>query len=56
MAEDLAMGRIIAVEARKQYFDLLKRNMDVNRISCVTPLHCAIWNEITTMDLESDFA
>lgn len=56
MAENLSSGRIVAVEASKPCFDLLERNLTVNGASCVTPIHRAVWNEITTMELESDFA
>jgi FkbM family methyltransferase len=56
MSEDLNSGRIIAIEASKPCFDLLQRNLSANHVPHVTPIHRAIWNEVTTMELESDFA
>lgn len=56
VAEDLLGGRIIAVEASKPCFDLLQRNLTTNAIACSTAIHRAVWNELTEMELESDFA
>ncbi len=57
VAEELSSGgRIIAVEASQSCYDLLRRNLTANQASCVTPIHRAVWNTVTTMELESDFA
>lgn len=56
VSEDLSDGHIIAVEASKPCFDLLERNLSANNISHATPIHRAVWNELTEMELESDFA
>lgn len=56
MTNDMPNGRIIAVEASKPCFDLLQKNLVSCRASIVTPLHRAVWNSLTTMELESDVA
>lgn len=56
VAPDLTAGRIYAVEANATCFALLKRNMEFNGVSNVTPIHRAMWNEETELELETDFA
>ncbi|MEQ8667349.1 MAG: FkbM family methyltransferase [Rhodospirillales bacterium] len=56
LAESVTRGRIIAVEASRECFEFLQRNLDASGASVVTPIHRAVWNTITTMELESDFA
>lgn len=56
IAPDLTDGRIVAVEASAVCFKLLSRNMTENNFDNVMPLHRAIWNIETEIDLESSYA
>ena len=56
LAGDVAQGHIYAIEADKDCFTLLERNIAENDAGNVTALHRAIWNEETELELESDFA
>jgi len=48
--------RIVAVEASAACYPYLERNLKVNNITNVTPLHRAVWNEIGELELESGYA
>ncbi len=56
LSEDIAQGHVYAVEADKDCFALLQRNLVENDVANVTAIHRAIWNEETELELESDFA
>jgi len=56
LSPDLPGGHIYAVEASAKCFALLERNLEFNGIANATPVHRAVWNEETMLDLESDFA
>ena len=56
LAPELTHGHIYAIEASAECHRLLERNLTHNRIANVTALHRAVWNEITTMDLQSGYA
>ncbi len=51
-AEYLPLGHIFSIEADKDCYRLLKRNIEFNKIENVTPIHNALWNEETMLDLE----
>ncbi len=44
-------GKIIAVEAEKACFEMLKFNLDSNRVANVMALHNALWNKKGEMEL-----
>ena len=56
IAPVLPKGHIYAVEADRTCHALLVRNMAHNKIANVTPLHRAVWDSETELDLQSDFA
>ena len=56
LAADTVQGHIYAIEADKDCFVLLQRNVSENEISNITAIHRAVWNEETELELESDFA
>jgi len=56
LSEDITQGKIYAIEADKDCFALLQRNVAHNKVGNVTALHRAVWNEETELTLESDFA
>lgn len=56
MARDISEGRIIAVEADRTCHGLLVRNLTHNAVTNVMPMHRAVWNEDTELDLQSSFA
>lgn len=51
MTRDAPRGRVYAVEASSACHALLARNVTVNGADRVTPMHNAIWNEATVLDL-----
>jgi len=55
-APEVAAGRIYSVEANADCFGLLCKNLQTNRANNVTPIHRAMWNELTELQLESDLA
>ena len=56
IAPELPDGHIYAVEADRACHELLARNMSYNGFENVTPLHRAVWDSETELDLQSDFA
>ena len=56
LAPELANGHIYAVEADRDCHALLRRNLDENKVTNVTPLHRATWREDTELQLEASFA
>ena len=56
LASDIGSGRIYAVEADHDCFDLLERNVQHNAIVNVTPGHRGIWKGEGELELESGFA
>jgi len=56
IAPALPQGHIYAVEADRTCHALLTRNMLHNGITNVTPLHRAVWDSETELELQSDFA
>lgn len=44
-------GKVISLEAKKECFDILERNITANKIANVHPLHKAIWKQNGMMDL-----
>lgn len=56
IARDAPGARVFAVEASRECFTLLKRNIEANGASNVTPIHRGVWNSVTALDLESSFA
>ena len=46
-------GKIIAVEASKECFDILNHNLKINRVKNVFPIHAAIWNKQGKMSLNT---
>ncbi len=56
LASDIGSGHIYAVEADRDCFALLERNMAYNGFANVTPVHCGVWNREGELELESGFA
>lgn len=56
MARDVPGGRVIAVEASGDCHALLKRNVDSNGATNVTPLHRGVWNAESEITLEKTYA
>lgn len=56
IAPELTAGRIYAVEANATCHGLLRRNLEANGVANVTPIHRAMWNVETELELETDFA
>jgi FkbM family methyltransferase len=56
MAADLPKGRIYALEADRDCYELLEKNLACNRIGNVTALHRAVWKEEGEMVLETGYA
>jgi FkbM family methyltransferase len=56
LADDISEGHVYAIEADKDCFALLQRNIAANKVGNITALHRAIWNEETELKLESAFA
>ena len=56
LAPNIPEGKIIAVEADQDCHALLERNLAFNRITNATPLHRAVWNEVTELELQTGFA
>lgn len=56
VARDVPQGHIYAIEADRDCFALLRRNVTENAAANVTPLHRAVWSDETELSFESDFA
>ena len=56
ISDELEMGRVIAVEASESCYQRLTRNIFENNISNVIPLHRAVWNCETVIDLKTGHA
>ena len=56
MSRDLRQGRIVAIEANRVCYELLRRNCEYNNVTNVTAQHRALWKERGTLDLEVGFA
>ncbi len=56
LASELPQGHMYAIEADRDCYDLLTRNLACNKIGNVTALHRAVWKEEGEMDLETGFA
>lgn len=56
IAWDVPQGHIYAIEADRDCFALLSRNVTENAVTNVTPLHRAVWNDETELRFHSDFA
>ncbi len=56
LAGDAPQGHVYAIEADKDCFALLQKNIDANGAGNITALHRGVWNEETDLELESDFA
>ena len=56
LAADLPQGHLYAIEAARECYALLERNIEHNKLNNVIPLHRALWHEETTLELETGFA
>lgn len=56
LAGDITEGHVYAIEADKDCFALLQRNVAENNAGNITAIHRAVWNDETELELESAFA
>lgn len=56
VARDLPQGHIYAIEADRDCYALLERNIAENAVANVTPLHRAVWDTASELAFESDYA
>jgi FkbM family methyltransferase len=56
ISRELPQGRIVAIEANRVCYDLLRRNCEYNKAGNVTALNRALWDKRGTLDLEVGFA
>ncbi len=56
LAQDVPDGHFYAIEADRECYTRLKRNIETNGIGNVTVLHRALWNKAATLNLETGFA
>jgi FkbM family methyltransferase len=56
LASDLKDGTVYAVEASPQCHALLELNVSHNGISNIVPIQRGVWNEFSTIDLQSSYA
>ncbi len=56
LARDVPEGHFYAIEADRECYTRLKRNIETNGIGNVTVLHRALWNKAATLNLETGFA
>lgn len=53
VSEYLPNGKIIAIEAKKECYDLLKENIGKNAVGNILALNHAVWNKNETIDLNT---
>jgi len=53
LSQIVGTGRVISVEADPQNFEIVKKNLEVNKCKNVIPVNACIWNEETELEFYS---